>query len=119
MRSIFLSCAVVVISLAVGQGCVNPVFTSPVTLSSKSVAGTCGTPIQRVSVIRTSYMFVLIPVPKDPRKGFDELLEAARAVGGDGVVDMRVSQKDGFFWLFPPIVAVPMEYSGMAIKTRE
>jgi hypothetical protein len=99
-------------------GCSTPVFHAPVALSSRSVVAEYVTPLKPVSVKKTGYVFVLIPIMYDPRDGYSELLQAARNAGGDAVMDVQVRMDSGFFWLFPAIVAQTAEYKGTAVRTR-
>lgn len=98
-------------------GCVNPVFTAPVSLSTRPVPARHVTPLGPVSVQRTAYLFVIIPVVPDPRKGFDLLLAEAKAAGGDAVIDVQVANSGGFFWIIPPIQVIHWTYSGTAVRT--
>ncbi|MFA4945302.1 MAG: hypothetical protein WC789_11445 [Lentisphaeria bacterium] len=97
-------------------GCVHKVFTAPVTLSTKGEVARHLTPVKPVSVQRSDYIFLIIPILHDPATGYDELLAAARAAGGDAVADVQFRTRPGFF-LVPFFLVNNYEWSGMAVRT--
>lgn len=102
-----------------GTGCTTYVFNSPVTLSTRACVSEQFSPVKRVSVVKTNYMFVIIPIMADPRDGYDELLQEAKSAGGNAVVDFQVHMNPSFMWLFPAIFAQDIEYSGLAVRARQ
>ncbi|MGE3165250.1 MAG: hypothetical protein AB7O52_10120 [Planctomycetota bacterium] len=105
------------ISLAVvftASGCVAPVFNAPTTLSTRSVVERHARKLQPVTATSTSYAFVLIPVPADPRDLYDDLLAEAKRVGGNAVLDVQVRSHSTFLWLFPLVLVDTVEATGIA-----
>ena len=77
--------------------CVYPVFNAPISISASSEAAAKAKRLKQVSAERTFFMFVVIPIPFDPRDMYDELLQKANAAGGNAVVDVQVRNKDSMF----------------------
>jgi hypothetical protein len=99
-------------------GCATPVFNAPVTVSTRSCVSEHFTPVKQVSVTKTNYLFVLIPIVCDPRDGFDDLLQAAKSAGGDSVIDVQVRTASSFMWVIPGIVVANIDYTGLAVRTK-
>jgi len=95
-------------------GCVAYVFNEPVTVSTKSIAASNAEHLKPVSATLTNYLFILIPIPSDPRDIYDDLLEEAKAAGGNAVVDVQIRNKSMFFWVFPTILIDRWEAEGIA-----
>ena len=73
-------------------------------------------PIGPVSAEYTNRMFVIIPIPADPRDVYDDLLDEAKAKGGNAVIDAQLHNKSMFMWMFPAIVSDTWELTGTAVK---
>ncbi len=99
-------------------GCSTTVFHAPVTLSNRSVVAEHATALKPVSVKKTNYFFVLIPIIHDPRDGYSDLLQVARDAGGDAVMDVQERFDSCFLWGFPAIVVQTTEYKGMAVRAK-
>ncbi|MHC4513631.1 MAG: hypothetical protein ACYTGW_01130 [Planctomycetota bacterium] len=97
-----------------GSGCVAPVFHQPTSISTKSIAARQAKLLRPVRAESTSYGFVLIPIPSDPRDIYEKLLTEARAAGGNAVVDVQLRSKTFFLLMFPLIVVDTWEAEGMA-----
>ncbi len=100
--------------LLLACGCVAPVFNSPMTLSTRSIAGENARELETVTATSSSYFFVLIPIPADPRDLYDDLMVAAKRAGGNAVIDVQVRSQSTFAWMFPPIVVSTIEATGTA-----
>ena len=96
-------------------GCVSHVFHKPVTLSTKSIVAEHATPKEKVSCEYTAGVIVIIPIIKDPRDVYDEVLEEANAKGGNAVTDVQLRNKSFFCWIFPTIVSTTWEATGTAV----
>jgi len=97
-------------------GCASHVFNNPMTISTKVGAAKNLIPIQTVRAESNHYFFILIPIVPDPRDMHDDLLEEAKKVGGNAVVDYQIRNSSTFCWMFPGIVVVSMEGVGTAVK---
>jgi hypothetical protein len=116
MRRVIQISALAMSMLFFCAGCATPVFTSPVSVSTKSEVAKHVTLIQPVSVEKTDYLFVIIPIINDPRKGFDELLQKAHEVGGDCIVDFQIHAEPRSFMCIPLIMVNKYSYSGIAAR---
>jgi hypothetical protein len=119
MRLVFQISALVISMLYFSVGCAVPVFNSPVSVSTKSEIAKHVTLIKPVSVEKTDYLFVIIPVINDPRNGFDELLQKAREAGGDCVVDFEIHEEASSFMCIPIIMVKKYSYSGIAARIEK
>lgn len=109
MKRFFLPLAL----LACATSCVAPVFNSPLTISASSEAAAHAKRLGEVRVEATTFVFVFIPIPFDPRDMYDDLLDKAKAAGGNAVVDVQVRSKDTLF-LVPLFYKMTWEAVGTA-----
>lgn len=101
--------------LCSSMGCVSRVFNDPITISTRSNVYQKIRPIKTISAEYSDVFFILLPIPSDPRDVYDDLLNKAKDVGGDAVIDVQLRNKNMFIWLFPPIVVNTMEAKGTAV----
>jgi hypothetical protein len=83
--------------LGCASSCVAPVFNSPITISASSEAAAHAKRLGQVRVEATTFVFVIIPIPFDPRDMYDDLLAKAKAAGGNAVVDVQIRNKENLF----------------------
>ncbi|MBL7715148.1 MAG: hypothetical protein JNL01_06735 [Bdellovibrionales bacterium] len=78
------------------SACTTPVFKSPKTISTDSRASTGVKRIGPVAVENCSRVVLFfIPISiTDPREEYDELLEEAKKMGGNAVVDFQTHMTD-------------------------
>ncbi len=85
-----LTSVLILVMMSWAVGCVNPVFTDPATVSTKGLVTQHVRSLeQTVQVESCTYQIVFFPIMKDPRKIHDELLEEAKAAGGNALIDVR------------------------------
>jgi sugar/nucleoside kinase (ribokinase family) len=103
--------------VAMSTGCVFHVFNEPMTLTTKSSVVANAERLGPVDVERCSASVLLI-IPLsifDPRDGYDDLLDAARAKGGNAVVDFEFRSTSNFFFI-PLFHRQCVEFTGVAAK---
>jgi hypothetical protein len=108
----------VIAAAAFLSGCAASVFNQPVALSTKSVAAKYWKPVGRISTEYTNSLFIIIPIPSDPRNAYDDLLKIAKEKGANAVTDVQLHDKNLFAWMFPGIVVDTWELKGTAIKVE-
>lgn len=116
MRKLFIL-SITTFILIVNTSCVQRVFNRPTTVSTKSTVLTALKDVrllEKVSAESCAYVFVFIPIVDDPRDVYDELLQKARDVGGNSVVDFQLRNKSFFAWIIPPIILQCQEATGTA-----
>jgi hypothetical protein len=86
-------------------GCANHAFLTPVALSTVSAGTSTAVPIGPVSVLHCDKLFGFVPIFRDERKLTEDLLDASRAKGGQGVIDVEFTSEKQFlaFLLYIPI----------------
>lgn len=110
LASVLLALAFLVSS----TGCVAHVFHDPATISTKTIAASNAKHLKPVSATLTNYFFVLIPIPRDPRDIYEDLLAEAKAAGGNAVVDVQIRNKSMFLLVFPTVLIDRWEAEGIA-----
>lgn len=118
MRTWSISVALSTALLVLAPGCVVPVFNMPTTISTRSVTALHAKRLQPVTATSTSYAFILIPIPADPRDIYDELLAESKRVGGNAVIDVQVRSKNTFLWMCPLVLVDTVEATGVAAVVR-
>lgn len=96
-------------------GCIKDVFHKPVTVSTKSAKIKETRRLKPVDAESCNYVFLLLPIPSDPRNVYDDLLQKAKDAGGNGVVDFQLREKSFFYWMFPPLMSQCVEATGTAV----
>jgi hypothetical protein len=103
------------LALASSTGCVTSVVPGPMTIGGPAVTAQDATPIQEVRASRCNRVFLIIPVVPQPREALAELMEEARKVGGNTVIDFEV-RNTGVGGFIPFYVQACYEARGMAAK---
>lgn len=116
MKKYFL--ILILISILFILGCVSKVFNEPVALSTKSIVAKHTEPIEKISTEYTNALFILIPIPSDPRNAYDDLLKRSKEKGGNGVIDVQLHSKNFFMWLFPGIIVDTWELYGTSVRVE-
>jgi len=96
-------------------GCKIAVFENPVTVSTRSLSVARAEPIERVTVERCNYQVLIVPVIRDPKPAYEELLDLAQAKGGNVVVDFEV-RDSGFVAVVPFFLRACWEATGIAAR---
>ena len=82
------------------SGCVQSIFNKPITVSTERNAYKLIRELGPVSVERCNYIILLlIPIVRDPRDVYDDVLEQARKKGGNAVIDFQLRRTRNFFGL--------------------
>ena len=116
MKNNLISILSMVLIAGLLSGCTASVFHEPVTVSMRSAVARYAEPIGPVSAEYTNRMFIIIPIPVDPRNVYDDLLDKAKAEGGNAVIDLQLQNKSTFMWMFPVIMSDTWELTGTAVK---
>lgn len=103
-------------SILLFVGCTSYVFHEPVSISTKVGAAKNIKEIKQVRAESNNYFFLLIPIISDPRNIHDDLLEEAKKVGGNGVIDYQIRSSSFFMWIFPGIVVNKIEGVATAVN---
>lgn len=81
--------ALVALPLALA-GCKIAVFDAPFTVSTRSLAVRHAEPIERVTIEKCNYQVLVVPIIRNPKHAYEELLLEAKAKGGNAVIDFEV-----------------------------
>ena len=116
MKKIIVTCLILLFSTTILPGCTQHVFHKPMAISTKSAAAQNIKTLQIVSTEQKTYFFILFPIitPMDPRDIWDNLLEEAKKVGGNSVVDVQFRGEKSFLWAFPMLGAMTCKATGTA-----
>ena len=116
MKRLIMTCLILFFSVGLFSGCTQHVFHKPMAISTKSAATQNIKALQQVSTEQNTYFFLFIPIisPMDPRDVWDNLLEEAKKVGGNSVIDVQFRGKKSFLWAFPLMGYVTCEATGTA-----
>ena len=95
---------VVLLLAVVTAGCSSStLFPKPVTISTRIDAVHRVTRVKDLAISRCDNVFFVVPVTSSPQKAYAELLDEARAAGGNALVDVKVRDDGGIvvppFWI--------------------
>lgn len=96
-------------------GCKLAVFDRPFTVSTRSQAVRKAQPLGRISAERCNYVVLVVPVIRDPKPAYEELLQKAEAAGGNAVMDFQVRDA-GVMAIMPFFARACWEATGQAVR---
>jgi hypothetical protein len=94
-------------------GCTSSVFSGPVAISTRADGPRVTRRIAPIHVETCDAMYLIVPVPADPQKAYDALLEKAQQAGGNAVVDFQQSGTK-FVLVYPFYMRACWEAAGTA-----
>lgn len=97
------------------SGCKIAVFETPVTVSTRSHAVARAEAIERVTVKRCNYQVLIVPIIRNPKPAYEELMNAAAEKGGNAILDFEVRDA-GFVGVVPFFLRACWEATGIAAK---
>ena len=98
-------------------GCITEIFNNRVTVSTSGEAAEGVERLGPVQVHRCNYQILLIiPIVRDPKDLYDDLLHEAQRIGGNAVVDFEFRAGEGSFWFFPLFMKSCLEGVGEAAR---
>ena len=113
-RLVVHAAAILAAALALG-GCKLAVFDNPVTVSTRSLAVSTAKPLGRVTAERCNYVVLVVPVVRDPKGAYEQLLDLAEERGGNAVMDFQV-RDSGLVAVLPFFMRACWEATGVAVR---
>ncbi|MGF1509169.1 MAG: hypothetical protein ACFB9M_06655 [Myxococcota bacterium] len=107
--------AVIVLMASLSVSCATSVVHKPVNISAMAESAEGAQRIQPVKAKRCNRVILIIPIIPQPRSAIEELMEKARAVGGNAVVDFEI-RTTGIGGFVPFYVQACYEAHGVAAK---
>jgi len=108
--------AALLLVTAMASGCVTDIFNGRVTVSTSDSATGAVERLGAVQAGQCNYMFIVIPIVRDPRNLYDKLMQQSESMGGNAVVDFELRSAKGSFWMFPIFLRNCFEAVGQAAK---
>lgn len=96
-------------------GCKIAVFDAPVTVSTRALAVRHAEPIERVTIKKCNYQVLIVPIIRNPKHAYEELLQEAQGKGGNVVIDFEVRDA-GFVGVMPFFLRACWEATGIAAR---